>query len=328
MTRLGMNPARLKFSTYTPQRTTVVVLVHIPHLTGYFAERLEILKICLNSILQNTQAAHDLLVFDNGSCVEARSYLEEMQDSDSIRFLLRSSTNIGKIGALQLAFRSAPGELIAYCDDDFYLYPNWLTEQIRVFDEFPNVGMVSGYAVPTFFELDRIDRTIDFARSQPEAQMIEQASISPEVFERWAMSTGRDVKAAQEEAQQFQVHAVEYHGIRAYATAHHDQFLGPKQVLLECLPSSWSGRLMGEMVELDRLVNERGYLKLTTYQQTSQHLGNRVNLGLIPEQATEYGQRSKSRGRQSLRQRVLNSKPVRFVLLGVYSRLFHLINPE
>jgi glycosyltransferase involved in cell wall biosynthesis len=323
-----MNPARTKVSGYTPQRTTIIVLVHIPHFSGYFADRLEILKLCLASIAQNTDRPYDLLVFDNGSSEEVRAYLRKQQESGVIHFLLHSAANIGKIGALQLAMRAAPGELIAYCDDDFYMFPGWLTHQQELLDGFPNVGMVSGYAVPTFFKHSLISSTLGFARSNPETNLVETATIPSRVIERWALSTGRDPAEAVRHGKQQAIYEVEYRGRKAFATANHDQFLAPKAVLVQCLPNEWSGQLMGEMIELDSAINQQGYLKLTTITQTTQHLGNRVNEGLISEVSAESDTEIAMRQRRSFRHRILKSRPVRFILLGIYSRLFHLINPE
>ena len=67
MSRIGMNPARGKYSDYRPANVTVAILVHVPHLAGYFEHRLEVVKICLKSILQHTRSPMDLLVFNNGS---------------------------------------------------------------------------------------------------------------------------------------------------------------------------------------------------------------------------------------------------------------------
>ena len=138
MSRTGMNPARTKHSTYRPARVTVAVLVHIPNLTGFYEHRLEVLKACLDSILQNTTSPYDLLVFDNASCVEVQDYLAELQEEGLVTFVYRSAVNIGKLAAFRLITNAAPGVLIAFSDDDVYHYPGWLEAEQEVFDKFPN----------------------------------------------------------------------------------------------------------------------------------------------------------------------------------------------
>ncbi|MGA9531193.1 MAG: hypothetical protein WBR18_00595, partial [Anaerolineales bacterium] len=87
-----MNPARTKRSEYQPARVTVAVLVHIPHLTGYFEHRWPVLRACLDSLAQNTRLPFDLMVFDNASCTPIRDYLLAEQERGAIHYLLRSST--------------------------------------------------------------------------------------------------------------------------------------------------------------------------------------------------------------------------------------------
>ena len=138
-----MNPARTKQSKYQPARVTVAVLAHIPHLTGFYEHRLGVLEACLESIIQNTAAPYDLLVFDNASCEEVQTFLAGLQAQGLLSFVYRSSANIGKLAAIRLIFSAAPGELVAFSDDDVYHYPGWLAAELEVHDTFPQVGVVS-----------------------------------------------------------------------------------------------------------------------------------------------------------------------------------------
>jgi cellulose synthase/poly-beta-1,6-N-acetylglucosamine synthase-like glycosyltransferase len=121
-----MNPSRGKQSDYTPARVTVAVLTYVPNSLGYFENRLEVTKTCLQSIIKNTSGPYDLMVFDNASRPELVDYLRQLKDEGAIDFLMLSKQNIGKLGALQIMLRAAPGEVIAYSDDDvFYLPAGW-----------------------------------------------------------------------------------------------------------------------------------------------------------------------------------------------------------
>ena len=125
MTRIGMNPARNRISDYRPARVTVAVIVYLPHQTGYFQNRLDVVRLSFETLFENTQEPYDLLVFDNASCAEVKGYLQALQANGRIRYLLSSSENIGKLGALRVIAGAAPGELIAYADDDTFFYPEW-----------------------------------------------------------------------------------------------------------------------------------------------------------------------------------------------------------
>ena len=73
--RVGQNPAKFVKEVAKPARVTVAVLNYIPFLSGFYAQALDVLKVSLNSLCQNTPEEHDLLVFDNGSCAEVQDYL-------------------------------------------------------------------------------------------------------------------------------------------------------------------------------------------------------------------------------------------------------------
>lgn len=332
MARIGMNPSRTKYSSYRPQRVTVAVLVHIPHFSGYFEHRLPVLQACLTSLVGNTSVPFDLMVLDNGSCQEVADFLQLQQREGTIQFLLRSRTNLGKVGAFQIIFRAAPGELVAYCDDDFLFYPGWLESQLALVDRFPKVGMVSGYSVPTLFDLARISSTLEFAIHEPKAVLNKGKFIPDQWIRDWAESTGRDGDEAVREGDSIPEYVIEYEELSAFATANHDQFLAPKEVIQSCLPGEWGGELMGRMIELDKAVNQAGYLRLTTRDRTTQHIGNVLQPGL--PLGSRLGAKPgvfplpTTKGSASRYRRFLRWPPIRAVLLGLYSRLFHLINPD
>jgi glycosyltransferase involved in cell wall biosynthesis len=335
MARIGMNPSKTKKSDYAPARVTVAILVHVPYLSGYYEHRLSVLKGSLGSLLANTTVPYDLLVFDNGSGPEAAGYLDDLQRQGVLSFLLRSQRNIGKIGALRLLFDAAPGELVAYADDDFYYFPGWLEAQLRILDTYPNVGMVSGYAVPSFFAPDRTASNTHFAQSDREVT-VEGVEALPEIWiQEWAESTGRDPVAALEEERGFSVVRFTYRGVDALGAANHDQFLCRKSVIANCLPGEWSGQLMGQMLELDRAVDAAGYLRLSTPERTTLHIGNVISPTLasrLPGNLEiSVGVSAGTRRGSALttfRKRLLLSRPVRWFLLGIYSHLFRWINPE
>lgn len=331
MARVGMNPARGRFTEYRPARVTVAVLVHIPHLAGYFEQRLDVLKVCLGSILENTVGPYDLMVFDNGSCEEVSSYLEDLRRSGEVRYLVHSSANVGKIGAFQVLFRAAPGEVVAYCDDDIYHYPGWLEAHLEILDTYPNVGMVSGCAVRSLFEKERISSNLGFAEREPGVTLKRGRFIPPEWTQDWAESYGRDAAAVERETAGIDDLILEYRGVQAYAMANHNQFVTPKAVITRCLPATWSGRLMGEMRELDIAVNRAGYLRLTTVTRTTQHMGNKVNPRLWQEMGaglrSAFPAGGTRRRRRSVMSKIARLRPVRWILLGAYRRLFDWLSP-
>ncbi len=75
MPRVGMNPARNRESGFLPTRVTAAILTHVPHDAGYFEHRFESLKLCIESLIHNTDPACDILIFDNASSPQVVDYL-------------------------------------------------------------------------------------------------------------------------------------------------------------------------------------------------------------------------------------------------------------
>lgn len=330
MARIGINPARNRVTTYRPARVTAAVLVYIPYLEGYFRHRLDVLKLCLGSLIKNTYEPYDLLIFDNGSCDEVKEFLHNLLDRGAFHYLLTSNQNIGKVGALKIMFRAVPGEVIAYCDDDIFFYPGWLSEHLKLLDAFPNVGMVSGCAVTTLFD-HGTKSNLRLVESDPEVNLYRGHQI-PELWEReWAESYGRDPEEHLEAIRSQEDMIIERRAVRAFAIANHNQFVTPKLIISEFLPAEWSGRLMGEMNELDNAVDDGGYLRLSTIERTTKHMGNMVSPAMA-EEAGSMGISVEDITRTTLKviqpglsARIIQWKPIRWLLQGIYNRLFWLL---
>lgn len=327
MARFGINPARGKISDYRPARVTVALLTYIPHLDGYFQNRFEVLQLSIASIAVNTNLPYDLLVFDNGSSSQVVEYLQGLQAQGTIRYLFLSSENIGKIGAFELLFNAAPGEYVAYADDDIYFYPGWLEAHMRITEAFPSVGMVSG--APVRDASDRASRSLKnlIDKDDPSVKVSYERRIPDEWESDWALSVGRDPEEHLKKKQDHQDIILERESIEAFGSASHYQFLSPKDVILKALPEIWSGKLMGEMNELDEAVDDLGYLRLSTVDRYTRHLGNSISPDLAGE-ARELGIQGTASIRKASQQKhwLLSIPGAGRVLRRIYNYLFNILH--
>ncbi len=310
--RLGQNPAKFIDHVSQPQAITVAVIVYIPFLHGYYAQSLDVLKTCLESLWQNTRQPYDLLVFDNASCPEVRAYLQQMHEEERIQYLVLSGKNVGKGGGWNLIFQGAPGEIIAYADSDVYFYPGWLEKSLEILEKYPKVGMVSSRPLrtPEIY----YSATLAWAEQTAEASVETGAFMSWEHFKEHTDSLGvADEKAQELFASTFD-QRVTYNGIQAQIGAVHFQFVAHKSVL-SALGSFEMDRPMGQVRSLDRQLNDAGYLRLATTERLVKHMGNR--LGTTSESPAR-------RQRKSLSRRLRNLPPIRRGLLWIYDRIFRL----
>jgi glycosyltransferase involved in cell wall biosynthesis len=327
MPRTGINPSRGKLSDYRPSRVTLAVLTFIPDLSGYFQHRFEVMRLSLESLIAHSPAGTDLLVFDNGSCPEVVDYLRSLEDAGRINYLLLSRRNIGKIGAFQILFRAAPGEIIAYSDDDILFLPGWLEESLQVLDAFPNAGMVSGYYVRSHMK-HGVESTLRYA--QEPGHTLQHGQLLDEEWERHFIENyGRTWEQYREEISGVEDVLVGAGGTQAYVSAQHMQFLIPKQVILEALPKDWGGQLMGQMKELDISVDKLGYLRLSTRDPVTRFLGNAVseeNARLARSFGLQASASPASLRPRGLLARLYRNKTIHYLAQGLYNRLYRVVN--
>jgi glycosyltransferase involved in cell wall biosynthesis len=312
--RKGQNPAKFVKQVARPERITVAVLNYIPFLSGFYAETLEVLKTCLGSIWENSDLPYDLLVFDNGSCQEAVDFLVEAQGEGKIQYLILSEKNMGKGGAWNIMLEAAPGEIIAYTDNDAYFYPGWLSRSVEILEIFPNVGMVTSRPFRTGPDL--YSNTRAWAEGEAEASLQEGQFIPWEVFKSFEMSLEMTEEAARKRYEETCDVCITYRGVTAHAGASHWQFLAYKKVLQPFLPFSMD-RPMGQVRMLDQRINEAGLLRLMTSDPLAQNMSNRLEWVHSPTDA-----KPKPRPQNSLRKQLLNTPLLKRLLLGAHDRIF------
>ena len=271
--RVGQNPAKSLKEVAKPKRITVAVLNYIPFLSGFFAETFDVLKLCLGSIWENTDLPYDLLVFDNASCPEVREYLVQKQQEGKIQFLILSDTNLGKGGAWNIMLAAAPGEVIAYTDNDCYFFPGWLSNSMEVLETYPNVGMLTSRPIANDNAYN--SSTITWAQAEPEAEIRFGRHLQWEDFRSFVSSLGVTDEEATQRYAVLEDAVLTYKGVPAYLGAIHYQFLAYKHVLQQFLPFDMD-RPIGQVQRLDGKVNDAGYLRLMTAAPYMQNMSNQV----------------------------------------------------
>lgn len=310
--RVGQNPSKSENKIHKPHNITVCTITYIPFISGYFSQSLEVLKKSLSTLWANTELEFDLMVFDNNSCDEVKTFLIAEQTAGRIQYLTLSDKNIGKGGAWNYLFGAAPGSIVAYSDSDIEYQRGWLKQSLQQMNTFPRVGMVTGrpiYSPPEYFTA-----TLKWANETKGVELEKSPGlIAWDIFEQHTSSLGLSEAAAREEFETCDVYKMSFEGCSAFMGAGHFQFVSSKALLKQLPHFDWD-KPLGPDRELDTWFNDNDYLRICLDTPLVRHMGNRLSLSDSAKKSTL----------SPIKRRLLNNKIIRAVLLRIYNKIFKL----
>src|SRR5215212_6266631 len=313
--RKGQNPAKFVKDVAHPQRITAALLNYIPFLSGFYAETLDVLKVCMESIRKDAGLPFDLMVFDNGSCPEVRDFLVKEKEEGRIQYLTLAEKNMGKGGAWNVMLAGAPGEIIAYTDSDVLFSAGWLKRSVEILETFPNVGMVTARPFRTPPEF--LESTLKWAKDAERATLEEGQFIPWETFLEFNLSLGQTEEENKKVYAETKDWRIQYKGVTAMAGASHWQFTAYKSTLQQFLPFDMN-KPMGQVRQLDKRMNDAGLLRLMVSDPLAMNMSN--TLGYLRGELGKDSGRSKKK--ISFASRVLELGPIKKTLLAIYNKIF------
>lgn len=272
--RIGTNPAKIEDnkveSLFFHQ---VVIPVYLPKLEGYYKEGLEILKICLESIIITIHDKTFVSVVNNGSCSEVKSYLNRMLDKGKIHEVIHT-TSIGKINAISKAISGHNFDLVTITDADVLFVNEWQKAVYEVYEAYPKAGVVG--TTPNSKMLKHLTENIHFD-SFLNKNLKFRPVPQPEDMRKFANSIGHDKLFNKISLNN--ILSIKKNKVVATLGTGHFVATYKKDCLkklrnFKMCNHKMGGKAMREF--LDAPIFNDDYWRLSTYENYTFHLGNQV----------------------------------------------------
>jgi GT2 family glycosyltransferase len=105
---------------------------------------LQLTKECIDSIIENTHYPYRLIIIDNGSQDQTKSYLEELKKKGDMEVtLIRNEENLGFVKAVNQGLRVSSALYVCILNNDTLVADGWLEEMIEVTKNNPQIGIIN-----------------------------------------------------------------------------------------------------------------------------------------------------------------------------------------
>jgi hypothetical protein len=266
--RIGFNPYKDQPQEASEYIHQIIIPVFIPCHEGYFANSLQIFKLCLKSLFATIHSKTFITIVNNGSDAIVVDYLDSLFQDRKIHELIHTA-NIGKLNAILKGLAGNNIELVTIADSDVLFLSNWQQETDKIFKTIPRAGVVG--IVPqyrTFMtRCENIlwdkwyDKNLKFLPvKNPEALLLFYKSVGWEDCIPAYQKLGLGYETP--------------NGLKVYLGSGHFVATYKKDMFDEMI--TYIGFKMGGLSEdyLDQCPLKKDYWRLTTYDNFAYHMGN------------------------------------------------------
>lgn len=267
--RTQWSPNKYATKLPAPPDVTLGVVTHVSN-DPYYEGRIEILRLCLDSMLRSVLGInYELIIWDNGSTELWREKLAEYNPT-----VLVKSPNIG-IGNAQISLAYiARGRILCITDDDVLFHPKWFAKQLKILKTYPKVGIVSGtpqrvafrIAVSSNLEWGKKNNTLKSYRGIPDEWEKDFCISTSRYYEAHAKATANELD-----------YLLKYKGVKAWAHGHHMQFMGYANIIRGHIVARRDEVYVGDGRQINYSIDQAGLLNLTTFDRTAVHIGNVID---------------------------------------------------
>jgi glycosyltransferase involved in cell wall biosynthesis/uncharacterized radical SAM superfamily protein len=115
------------------QLTSIIILTH---------NELELTQKCVNSVINHTTGAYEIIFVDNGSSDRTCDYLTDLVQRHQNFNLIANSENKGFAAGNNQGIAAARGDYILLMNNDIVVTPGWLERMVSCAERDPRIGIV------------------------------------------------------------------------------------------------------------------------------------------------------------------------------------------
>lgn len=266
--RVGLNPNKNIVQTQLEYTHQVIMPVYIPNQEGYFKESFDTFQYSVESLLKTVHDKTYISIIDNGCCKIVRDYIDELYTTKKINEIVHTD-NIGKVNAIIKGVVGHTFPLITITDSDVLFMTNWQNETYDILEAFPKAGVVgltptlntSYYLTANVVFSNLLSKRIKFSKIiNPDAMLnfytsIGRAEDFDKVIDKRNLTlTNNDITACVGSG----------HYVATY-----------KGHLFDNIQKFSTYKLGGDIeFQIDKLLLDKGYWRLTTHDNYAFHMGN------------------------------------------------------
>lgn len=266
--RVGNNPHKDKPQDESDYIHQVIIPVYIPNQEGYFKDVFEILRLCLASLFATIHQRTFVTIVNNGSASEVKEYLDDLLKTGQLQEVIHTH-NIGKLNAILKGLAGNAIELVTISDADVLFLPNWQSQTVKIFNTIPTAGVVG--IVPQFkmYETNCGNILFDNLFNKKLKCILVK---NPNGLIRFYESIGWDNDYNPDYLKYSLGYKVD--NLTVYVGSGHFVATYKKDMFEEM--TSFIGYKMGGISEkyLDKAPLNKGYWRVTTYDNYAFHMGN------------------------------------------------------
>lgn len=267
--RIGQNPSKQQVFLNENFTHQVIIPVHLPNEEGYFKDGLQILKLCLESLIITTHNKTFITVVCNDCSVKVKEYISFLYIQNNIHEIIFTN-GIGKINAVLKGLAGQNCPLVTISDADVLFLNGWQAATYDIFEAFPKAGAVCTTPSSKVLKQSTANIFFDYFFS---GKMVMEPVLNPDAMRKFAESIGNENFYKNIHLQYNLV--ITRNNCKAVVGAGH--FVATyKRVIFKNPKAMYSMSKMGKDLKeyFDEPVLNHGYYRLSTIDNFTYHLGN------------------------------------------------------